>query len=130
MINIEELRRLAKEATPGPWNYIDGEISTEKGGVIISDGALESEGKSIDDAFYVAAANPAVILELIEILEREKEGLYDELMPADEAIMIASLWRAGKMIGGDPFTVCDALLLEVNRLMQVDDDIEREGYDN
>lgn len=37
----------------------------------------------------------------------------------EDAIKLADLWRAGKMIGGDPYDVCDALLTEVNRLAEV-----------
>lgn len=34
----------------------------------------------------------------------------------DEAIRYARLWRDGKLIGGDPYEVCAALLGEIERL--------------
>lgn len=39
-----------------------------------------------------------------------------ELMPLDQAIYIAQLWRAGKMIGWDDDMVRNTLLAEVERV--------------
>ena len=36
-------------------------------------------------------------------------------MPIEEALNLARLWRAHKLIGGDPYEVCAALLTELER---------------
>ncbi len=63
MIDLDELERLARAATPGPWTY--EEFRNDKKEVL---GAVIKElGWSVDreNGSYVAAANPAVVLELI-----------------------------------------------------------------
>lgn len=76
-MKIEELRRLAEAATPGPWS---------RGGVtiealhIVAYGAPIGErciaditdyrAKRLEDATFIAAANPAAILALLDRLEK------------------------------------------------------------
>ena len=60
-MNIEELKRLAVAATPGPWAH--GVTWIEHLGGIV---ALGNTARSKQDVAYVAAANPAAILELIQ----------------------------------------------------------------
>ena len=61
-MNIEELKRLAEAATPGPWSsHPNGYY-----GVHSNTGTICSTGEKIADALYIAAANPAAILELIQ----------------------------------------------------------------
>ena len=67
-IDIEELKRLAEDATPGPWVAA---ISTNMDNKVChSFGGICQTGKDIGDAIFIAAANPAAILELIA--ERDK----------------------------------------------------------
>lgn len=40
----------------------------------------------------------------------------DESIPLEEAMHLAALWSAGKLIGGDPYEVVNALYLEILRL--------------
>ena len=75
-MNIEELKRLAEAATPGPWSsHPNGYY-----GVHSNTGTICSTGEKIADALYIAAANPAAILELIQ--QRDEllaalRGLYN-----------------------------------------------------
>jgi len=73
IISLDELERLAKEATPGPWHYTpetDSDdwtlhndeytfIKQDDSGVPIYD----------KDGEYIAAANPARVLELITAIK-------------------------------------------------------------
>lgn len=65
-LDLKELRRLAIQATPGPWkaNYCEIRDTADK--MIIYD----EGGHSSEDAAYIAAANPAVILALLDRVER------------------------------------------------------------
>ncbi len=63
-INIEELKRLAEAATPGPWGAAINTNMDSK--VSHSFGDICQTGKDIGDAIFIAAANPAVVLELIQ----------------------------------------------------------------
>lgn len=40
-------------------------------------------------------------------------------MNINRAIEIAELWRAGKLLGGDPYEACDRLLLEIECLQKI-----------
>ena len=76
---IKELRKLAEDATPGPWakrGYVPG-IGCGVDGVT----AVAHHTNSADSA-YIAAANPAAILALIaeiDSLRDEVNGLTGEL---------------------------------------------------
>ena len=74
-MNIEELKRLAEAATPGPWSsHPNGYY-----GVHSNTGTICSTGEKIADALYIAAANPAAILELI----RQRDELLVALKALD-----------------------------------------------
>ena len=90
MININELRRLARAATPGPWIAAGpsfGEsLPKHLNEVVVDREGDEDDGYSIcntpigldqecsDDMAFIAAANPAAISELLDRLEAaEKE---------------------------------------------------------
>lgn len=96
MSDINELRRLAQKATPGPWKMLlvgDGRqkfavadseflsiltVTDEGGGTF---GTVYDD----DDARFIAAANPAAISELLDSLEAaEKER--DALRAENEAL--------------------------------------------
>ena len=75
MTNKEELRRLAQAAMPGPWRVghppPNGEqtIGTLDGLMV----AVATTGWAVNaklNADYVAAANPATVLELLDEIER------------------------------------------------------------
>lgn len=100
-MNIDELERLARAATPGPW-FSDQEGRVwrrhpselyENGGSVAGDKPMATTSRgwfhegstgfpSGTNADYIAAANPAAILELISInreLEVELAGLRDTI---------------------------------------------------
>ena len=56
-MNDKELRKLAEGATPGPWNVNTAYIGWE---------AALSEDLPEKDAAFIAAANPATVLRLLE----------------------------------------------------------------
>lgn len=74
-VNIEELKRLAEAATPGPWMHIFGDSVVYDR---MSDGCRGNSivakpfGSTTNNAnlSYIAAANPATILALIADFER------------------------------------------------------------
>ena len=77
-MNIEELKRLAEAATPGPWSsHPNGYY-----GVHSSTGTICSTGEKISDALYIAAANPTAVLELI----RQRDELLAALKDAREMV--------------------------------------------
>ena len=73
-----ELRRLAEAATPGPWEWDDDHArpglrhGRSFGGVLFRCGALY--GPDAGDAAYIAAANPAAVLGLLDALD-ERDAL-------------------------------------------------------
>lgn len=98
-LNKQELRRLAEAATPGPWDWGGTQVSTQEQAldiclenirlteapgpyfceVYVGDGrrtALVGHGPtSQQNAAFIAAANPAVILAMLD----ENEELREEL---------------------------------------------------
>ena len=87
-MNIEELKRLAGAATPGPWEYdYDDQDHDRLGGILwgtnhyaiatIPYNGQVSDEKVTATGNYIAAANPAAMLELIrqrdELLAAMKE---------------------------------------------------------
>lgn len=71
-IDLDAIESAAKAATPGPWNIVRD-----------PDGYTHYIGPSLvtqvrDDADYIAAANPAVVLELVTEL-RAKNKLLEEI---------------------------------------------------
>lgn len=85
MIDTKELRRLAQEATPGPWKMLpvgDGRQKFAVAGseflsiLTVTDEGGATFGTVYDDADakFIAAANPATVSELLDRLEAaEKE---------------------------------------------------------
>ena len=123
MIDLDELKRLAVAAVPGPWDITEDSAKgkSEAWCCWHDVGPFSMPGKcaTANDEF-IAAANPAAILGMIEWIESDSKDIEDHPMSAEDAIRLAELWRAGKMIGGDIHAVCDALLTEVERLQEQD----------
>ena len=71
MIDYDELRRLANKATTGGWSNSYGYITSDCGEMEIYD----EGGHSIDDAKYIAAANPSVMIEILG----ERTALINEI---------------------------------------------------
>lgn len=99
-MNIEELKRLAEAATPGPWEYDHGCIA-DNGKAIISEYFVRLDGDDVSiaaniidpescrpsksNAAYIAAANPSAVLELI----RQRDEL---LVAAKDAHQVLRDW--------------------------------------
>lgn len=84
MKNYKELEELAKWATPGPWATDDPYIVYAMNGkeVVYLAKTLDLDttaAKSFDNAAFIAAANPAVVLELIETQRVLVEAVRDML---------------------------------------------------
>jgi hypothetical protein len=87
MIDLKYLETLAKAATPGPWEDLSNHPDHLRG--TINKGSKHIAGcswfetwreeqyvsveEALANAAYIAAANPAVMLELIAELRRERE---------------------------------------------------------
>ncbi len=88
-MNTEELKRLAEAATPGPWEYEDhGRLTGIIWGTndyaiarLAYDGQVSDE-KVDATGSYIAAANPAAVLELI----RQRDELMEALKDAREMV--------------------------------------------
>lgn len=84
MIDINKLRQLAQAATPGPWVSQGRYIGTPRhmsyiGEVRDQCGNWSDTEKSRADAAFISAANPAV---MIELLDRLEEAEFDALEQA------------------------------------------------
>ena len=82
MIDINELRRLAQAATPGPWQFWHGWVAANidnDGGVVVAERPTQSGGKyqaKVDANFkFIAAANPATVIELLDRLEAAEKDI-------------------------------------------------------
>lgn len=103
-MDIAKLKELAEAATPGPWtiNEKDPDVLYEieiganaQGGYIEQKPYYPMAPELVEDARFIAAANPAAVLELIEQLEFA-EGMLagfkeqrDELLAALKGIATA-----------------------------------------
>ena len=78
-MNTDHLKKLAIDATPGPWR----EVTTLENGFfeVIGDSKRVAHAfgncrqEAIDNRRYIAAANPAVVLELIAEVERLRDEI-------------------------------------------------------
>ena len=100
-MNIEELKRLAEAATPGPWAH--GVTWIEHlGGIVV----LGNTARSKQDVAYVSAANPAAILELI----RQRDELLAALKVFADKYNSAPDGDLGiGLVNGDFFRAIDAI---------------------
>ena len=100
MIDINELRRLAQAATPGPWGNTDPDptiINSPYNQLAI----CYRNSRALTDAKFIAAANPAAISELLDRLEAaESDGLEQARLLGmggeREAALMAKLEAAEK----------------------------------
>lgn len=118
MINMKELRQLAQAATPGPWKVYDDGLHTQHIGDVSktkarwlydticnmyedvsdnydTDNDYKLFENSNNNTAFITAANPAVILELLDRLEaaeKELDKLWTEVI----------YWRELKEPGAAP----------------------------
>ncbi len=90
---INELRQLAQAATPGPWAYTtDSNDFPVNGYVTVRDciysvcilpyEGIRTDDRVTDNGLFIAAANPAAVLELI----RQRDELMEALKDAREMV--------------------------------------------
>ena len=90
---INELRKLAQAATPGPWAYTtDSNDFPVNGYVTVRDciysvcllpyEGIRTDDRVTDNGLFIAAANPAAVLELI----RQRDELMEALKDAREMV--------------------------------------------
>lgn len=139
MIDLEELKKLALAATPGPWwidshghamvSHSEGEHSLalifqadDRMGPAVrheSTGNL-SHWRNDVDATYIAAANPAAILELIERLERaeHERGALQQTLASRSTCMGVGDGNGKLFVYGDYESIkaAQAMVLELERL--------------
>ena len=98
MIDTTKLRELAQKATPGPWHYFEYPKYKEHHVSLPIAGsgmlrALFSDGCETDnpaaDAEYIAAANPATVLALLDEIDR---------LRADKAHVTTMLESTSKLL--------------------------------
>jgi hypothetical protein len=87
-VNLSELEKLAKAATPGPWSNREAEgldecIWSDKGQawIMYND---EFQSMPQNDSDFIAAANPETILAMIELLRDMAEELESCLVAFSE----------------------------------------------
>ena len=110
-IDTTKLRELAQKATPGPWEQINHIVFTETGDLewVV---ANARSGNSIIDAEYIAAANPATVLALLDKLD----GTESMFLAA-----CADLGAINKLLGLDPDDGgAEPILYEVKRLIAIE----------
>ena len=86
-MNIEELKRLAEAATPGPWvshpkGYYGAVCRADDPYDLVAVTHGQRRNNVLANEAYIAAANPAAILELIAKIDRaqaEIRALEDKL---------------------------------------------------
>ncbi len=72
-LDLDKLEALARAATPGPWTY-DGDIRASDGSFIIRDDRYSPTTPGDSDAAFIAAANPATALALIDEIREWRSG--------------------------------------------------------
>ncbi|MCY6845714.1 ead/Ea22-like family protein [Escherichia coli] len=82
-IDKRELREAAEKATPGPWEYYPGNTSIEynvdsmvedQGSIVYVDSGDFTQKQTDLNGAFIAAANPATVLALLD--ERERNQQY------------------------------------------------------
>ena len=88
--DVAELRRLAEAATPGPWwhEWVDGDdwwaVYGQPTGDMVCPEVCTMWGS--DESAYIAAANPAVVLGLLDATDALRRRLVAVEMRVDDAL--------------------------------------------
>lgn len=101
MTKLDELGALARAATPGPWHpdpITPTEVCSERGYTVAkaySTPAMDGRGiceRTLDQAAFIAAMNPAQVLKLIEVIRVQREALEKVVGVLDMPIQ-AMAWK-------------------------------------
>lgn len=121
MTDHNELRALALAATPGPWEYSTAGLGATDGSFILTEHFVRRPGDDVaiaaeiinpddcktseDNAAYIAAANPATVLALLDEVEaahasrREAQARVAELTEKVQALGRGQKWSVINGIG-------------------------------
>lgn len=80
MSKYDELKRLAEAATPGPWSYDGSYICparVEDETTYVETWRAVADSHQTENVRFIAAANPAVILDLINEVEALREKVSE-----------------------------------------------------
>ncbi|HGE7088421.1 TPA: ead/Ea22-like family protein [Klebsiella aerogenes] len=149
----QSLKAAANKATPGRWEYYPGNTSIEynvdsmdedQGSIVYVDSGDFTQAQTDRNGEFIALANPASILSLVEALEKaqqqnisdfeikarlckESNSLHDRLREAEKRI--AEL--ESRTVTIEPFRafVTDADLAALHRFAECCDDPESGGHD-
>ena len=117
-IDTTKLRQLAQKATPGPWGYeLDHGsylriYSDADSGIVDGCGCCGSPNCDEVNATFIAAANPATVLALLDKLD----GTESMFLAA-----CADLGAINKLLGLDPDDGgAEPILYEVKRLLAIE----------
>ena len=107
-MNIEELKRLAEAATPGPWvshpkGYYGAVCRADDQYDLVAVTHGQRRNNVLANEAYIAAANPATILELIRQLQAAREILpvLKALVADIQGMMSESHGVTGLHLNGD-----------------------------
>lgn len=99
-VQLAELESKAKEATPGQWGrdgYFVCPARAEAGTTYVESWRPAAEARSVENARFIAAANPATILALIATIRELTAAVprwisVDDRLPVDGDEVIVSGW--------------------------------------
>ena len=100
-MKLDELEKLAKAATPGPWKVkFDINVSDREGVSVLGAGGTDATAhfdRNRNNATFIAAANPATVLRLVELLRESQAAINDLLcwwhgrLPPEYMALLAKL---------------------------------------
>lgn len=95
----QNLKATAEKATPGSWEYYPGNTSIEynvdsmdedQGSIVYVDSGDFTQAQTDRNGEFMALANPANILALVEALEKAQQRI-DELLPSSRNMLMPAL---------------------------------------
>jgi hypothetical protein len=119
MVDEQKLRQLAMDATPGPWITEDWASKDSDGAINVCGTSVMApqalcgiftvalEGDGTEDVDYIAAANPAAILSLLDELQTLREERTAWRVTAENAEKDATRYRRAMSLHHDDFAVCE-----------------------
>ncbi|MBA1680570.1 ead/Ea22-like family protein, partial [Escherichia coli] len=99
-IDKRELREAAEKATPGPWEYYPGNTSIEynvdsmvedQGSIVYVDSGDFTQKQTDLNGAFIAAANPATVLALLD--ERERNQQYIKRRDQENEDIALTVWK-------------------------------------
>lgn len=129
MSNIDKraLREAAEKATPGPWSYLkstpfmDAEISAENHTRVVN---LLAGDVTADNSEFIAAANPATVLALLDELEAKDRRIEEEIGRANREHHRGFMMACGHLKEHSNVHYADAAEMEIEALRKRINELE------